>query len=323
MTTIYFPATLDENSAIKLVRDLAKAEAEKSATVDFRWLRFVQPFPTLLTGLAIQSFVAARNAQQLQTSITGTDSPLDGMTYLKHVGFLSFAGLEKAVGGATGGPTYLPITTITRSELEAGDGDVMQKVIDSISDRLSAVIFPGAAQVGPAIMLSYCLREIIRNAFEHANIDECYVMAQRYSDGVAEIAIADRGIGVMNSLSSAFEVASPEQAIQLALQPGITSGADNATGSNWDNSGFGLFITSELGKKYGQFCIASSGVLLSTTNANLVPIALEGTVVKLRINTVDAEFWPNILQEIVNEGERLAVKTPGAVRKASGSSKGH
>ena len=45
------------------------------------------------------------------------------------------------------------------------------------------------------LMVSYCLREVIRNVFEHAQTDTCTVMAQRYSDGAAEIAIIDNGMG--------------------------------------------------------------------------------------------------------------------------------
>jgi len=117
------------------------------------------------------------------------------------LGFLRLWGLSAGnpPAQARGNERYLPITVITRQELEgASKHQPFQQEIDRQSDRLAAVIFPGEENEGPHIMLSYCLREIIRNAFEHADVDECFVMAQRWSDGVAEITIADRGMGIFN-----------------------------------------------------------------------------------------------------------------------------
>lgn len=203
------------------------------------------------------------------------------------------------------------------------EGKPIQFEIDKHSDRLAKVIFPDSHDEGPAMMMSYCFREVIRNSFEHAEVDDCIVMAQRWGDGNAEISIADRGIGIYSSLKSKHTVTSAKAAITLSLLPGITSGADRACGSEWDNSGFGLYIISELGKRYGEFAMLSSEKLVTVNNETLAfrSIPTIGTIVKLKINTSDGDCFPNILNEIVAAGEKSAIGIVNSVKKASKMSK--
>ncbi|MFM2399414.1 MAG: hypothetical protein RL341_1571 [Pseudomonadota bacterium] len=148
-------------------------------------------------------------------------------------------------------------------------------------------------------------------------------MAQRWDNGEAEVVIADHGIGIHKSLSQVHAVQSEEESLRLSLKPGISSGASRATGGVWDNTGFGLYVISQLGVRYGAFSLISSQRVLAnpTSPAPLPSIALGGTIVKLRVSTRDAEYWPNILANIVRGGEAEAALIPGAIRSASGGSK--
>ena len=148
-------------------------------------------------------------------------------------------------------------------------------------------------------------------------------MAQRWVNGTAEVVIADHGIGIHQSLAACHATKTAEESLRLAIKPGISSAAHRATGSKWDNTGFGLYVVSQLGSRYGNFSLLSSGRMMLDPRSPvpLPPVAIRGTIVRLKIATSDAEYWPNILTNIVAEGEKEAITIPGAVLVASGGSK--
>jgi hypothetical protein len=323
----FMPSRFDESSLGK-IGELLELHSEPELILDFSRVTFVHPFPTVVIATALRELMEERRSNGLKTLARGTDLHSGAISYLRYFGFFKALGypVGNAPNEATGGARYIPMTIIRRSNLEnSSENEPIQKVIDRNADRLAAVAFPGNAYAGPAMMLSYCLREIIRNSFEHAMVNRCIVMGQRWDDGTAEITIGDRGIGVFDNLSRTHShlISSVDDAIRAALLPGITSGAARATGSEWDNSGFGLFVVSELGKRYGNFSMISSGRLLRPGAANDKgsDIPIMGTIVQLRINTNDGDYFPNILEQIVADGERQANHIEGAIVAASKMSK--
>lgn len=321
------PSRFDDHS-FGVISQLQALDSEPNLVLDFRNVSYVFPFPTLAIAIAIRDLTEKRIANGLRTSALGTDLNHGAISYLKYFGFFRALGfpIGNAPNSPSGGNRYLPITIITRKELEDSAADrPYQYEIDKHGDRLAQVIVPGEENAGSAMMLSYCFREIIRNSFEHAGVDKCVVMAQRWYDGDAEITIADRGIGIHKSLLQERIIDAPEDAIRQSLLPGVTSGSNRATGSEWDNSGFGLYVTSELGRRYGDFGILSSNRLLTRNNNHeeVREVPLSGTIVKLRINTRDGDYFPNILSMIVTEGEEIAGTLEGAVKSASKMSKSH
>lgn len=143
--------------------------------------------------------------------------------------------------------------------------------------------------------LSVSFREIFRNVFEHGEIESAGFCAQYWptTDRV-EICIADRGIGVFQSLqSSKYTVPDDDkQALYYSLMPGVSSKAWRAkkkrasAKSSWDNSGFGLFFAHQLFRKFGHFFIASGDTAIHLTDGKTVPYAcnVEGTIVSMSIN---------------------------------------
>lgn len=315
-----------DDSIFSCIEQLQNFHDENDLVLDFSPIGYVFPFHTLAIAISIRELVEKRNTNGLKTTAIGYGSNVGAISYLKYFGFFREIGLPigNPPGQSINRKRYLPITIIERNKLEeAAQGKPYQYQIDYLADHLSKVIFPGNDNEGAAIMLSYCFREIIRNSFEHAGVAKCYVMAQRWYDGDAEITIADRGMGVYESLRKKHVVASPESALRLALMPGITSGDDRATGGEWDNSGFGLYVTSQIGKKFGNFSILSSSKLLENAGQDDVVknVHLNGTIVRLKVNTKDGDYFPNILKQIIDEGEELAKSISGSVKTASNMSK--
>jgi hypothetical protein len=321
----YLPSRFDDEY-LDIIKQLQLLGELHDLVLDFTKVNYVFPFSTLAIAIAIKELIEKRQKRGLNTTARGLGIDYGAVSYLKYFGFFRAIGfpIGNAPNEASGGDRYLPITIITRKEIEIiSEGKALQNGIDRHSDRLAKVIFPYDQNSGSARMLSYCLREIIRNSFEHAKVNECFVMAQRWYDGTAEITIADRGIGIYDSLRHTHNAASAEEAIKLALLPGVTSSNGLNTGSEWDNTGFGLYVISELGKLYGDFTVLSSNMLLKQQEQFYVvsKVPLSGTIVKLKISTQDSDYFPNILNDIVSKGEQIAGNLVGVVKSASKMSK--
>lgn len=323
MTTLSVPNRFDDDCVFNFLPALQEVKDAPELHIDFSPLEYVLPFGTLLACVGLIDVMEHRAKAKL-ARFTGAGMDRGGaVSYLSAFGFFRLLGLkQEQLVIAPGGSSYLPITKINRAILKEDANGRFQPAVDKESDRLAGIVCGGDA--GGTMMLSYCFREVIRNSFEHGEIPVCAAMAQRWSDGRVEIALADRGIGIAKSLSRVHKVESPTAAILLAMRPGISSAGDSAKGDDWDNTGFGLYVISELGRQYGHAAIASSGAIVSiSAKEEMYGLAgVSGTVVKLLVDTTDAEFWPNILSNIVKKGEEIAASTPGAIPRASKKSKG-
>lgn len=322
---IYSPAQLDDEGAARFINEFWRAKDEQELVLDFSTLRFVYPSGTMILSLGARDLIKQRFLQNRVTYVAGHLNQGGATSYLMYFGFFQFIGVDAGnqPNVAPGSSNYLPITRICREEYQ-NPGEVMQEQITRHASRLAEVIYPRNVDVSRVDMLAFCLREIIRNVFEHANINECFVMAQRWSTGIAEISIGDEGIGIAQSLAQAHNVINARSALRLAIQPGISRITDPVNDDKWQNSGFGLYVVSEVGNRLGSFSILSNGSMLMKQQGNDKWLATpsRGTVVKLRATTNDAEYFPNILHNIVSEGELLAKQTPGARPTASKGSRG-
>ena len=325
---ICLPRTWNTSGSLQFTRDLDAMKDVPAVYVDFTTVEFAKPFGTLLIAECVKQFVTYRKAKRLDTQATYHQRPATGDSaagYLAHVGFFQYIGLEagKAPGEAKGSQRYVPIQVLDRRQLTQMAGQApIQEAIAKRSEELAEVVFPHMAE---QLMVSYCLREVIRNVFEHAQTDTCTVMAQRYSDGIAEIAIIDNGIGIYRSLSAAHACSSADDALHFALQPGTSRVVGKQTGERWDNSGFGLYILSQLGSQLGKFLVVSSGrfLQLRATDRQTAQgdAGFNGTGIKLTVDLANAAYFPNLLHRIVAAGEEQVSSSGDRPKKASTSSK--
>lgn len=310
-------------SALDFLERLPNYLSEPTAVLDFRQVSFAKPYATLLLAQGIRDFVVARRALGLETSVDTrgifVGERQSAISYLGHVGFFEYIGIGfgNAPGQASGSETYLPITVITRAELDQrAAGVVLQQAVTQKCRHLASLLFEDESCQD---VLEYSFREIVRNVFEHAGADRCTLMAQKYMNDQVEIAIADAGVGIHATLSVVHGYSDPEASVRAALRPGVTRVTGSQAGSPWDNTGFGLFVTSRLGVAAGSFTITSSGISLTVDSASEVvrSAVLNGTAIRLVVSTADAEYFSNRLHRIVEEGERLAALDAGAKKPAS------
>ncbi|MBN1472965.1 MAG: hypothetical protein JW925_14415 [Syntrophaceae bacterium] len=108
--------------------------------------------------------------------------------------------------------------------------------------------------------IKYVISELVRNVLEHSKSKNgAFVCAQYFKNTKrVGIGIADCGIGIRNAISASYKVNSDEQALTLALTPGIT-GTTRKLGGTEANAGAGLFFVKGIAKISRNFFMLYSG----------------------------------------------------------------
>lgn len=309
---IRLPSQFQPSSLGKLQEDLSQSQTVDNVNVDFFPLKFSRPMAMLVAGSYFRRWISRRRELGLRTTKSGITEKNNAHSYLMHLGFFDYAGMKdvgKNVGVAKGNTRYLPIREIRRAELDESIAETGEELIDAIaflSDGLANVLAGednGEAKKG----FSYSIREVIRNALEHSGSDSCFICGQRWVNGHSEIAIIDEGCGVHKTLCTAYEL-KEEDALREAIKPGITRTQNMSEKENiYKNSGFGLYVLSELGNSFGWFCVGSGVRKLTCENGNKVDAELpfKGTFVGIHLNKNPCSF-AGVLQDIISVGEEEA-----------------
>jgi len=92
----------------------------------------------------------------------------------------------------------------------------------------------------------------------------------------------------------------------------------------WENSGYGLYMTSKLCGNGGSFFISSgeSGLLLEGGNKKFFELCHHGTILRLKLDTSKLVPISNALRKYKEEGEAIAreLKLGGNVSASKASS---
>jgi hypothetical protein len=323
---VNLPSQFIPSALSGLQADLAASQYAGSVNVNFSCLGFSKPLAMLVAGSYFRRWIKIRRDHSLSTTHSGIDVAINAHSYLMHLGFFDYAGMSSVgskIGAAKGNTRYLPIREVKRSELEASVKETGEKLIDAIiflSDGLANVLAgtdSGEIKRG----FSYSIREIIRNALEHSGSDSCFICGQRWVNGHSEIAIIDEGVGIHSTLSHVYEI-TDDSSLQYAVKPGVSRTHSMTDDENvYKNSGFGLYVLSELGSSFGWFCLGSGSHKLIYKGGECLSSALpfDGTFVGIHLNSSPRNF-ADTLSEIVSCGEEEA-QNEGRNAKASKISK--
>jgi len=118
--------------------------------------------------------------------------------------------------------------------------------------------------------LSACLGELVNNFFDHSHSSPelpCLIAAQSWPQGkLVQVAIADAGIGIRNSLSESPDLSEKlkiENACTLASAYGISSKLGKG------HSGYGLTLAKDLMKQVnGSYILVSGNEIYSSTRGH-------------------------------------------------------
>jgi hypothetical protein len=289
--TVTFPETMDLEHVLRFSCELDRYAQCKSLTIVCGQDRWFPAFCMLYLGSKLKSMRDANPELDFKVMHNGD------LGYLEHMGFFRLFGVPfgRELGEAYGSTKYLPITCVKREDLYSDPsstfselGDLIQKHADKISEMVSRDF---ARSEDVFNVLSYSLREIIRNVFEHGQTDMLYYCGQYWpNSNRVEVSIADLGVGVRRALSENpnFRYNTDKQAIEMSLMPGVSGKTHlGRREGNWTNSGYGLYMTNRLARNGGNFVIVSgrNAIQLSPNSKKNLQSSFPGTALRVNLNT--------------------------------------
>lgn len=153
------------------------------------------------------------------------------------------------------------------------------------------------------------MREVFRNIVEHSKSKRFGFCAQFIpTTNKVSFAVLDRGIGIKESLKDnpKLIINNDLEAIRESLKPGISgkvyAGQKRKPKGDWANSGYGLYMTSNICKKGGSFFITSGnkGIYLTENDEKILEMNTIGTALNLTINLNQKNNLNDILKELRN-----------------------
>lgn len=328
------PANLSSENAIAFQREIALCHNDADEyELDFSDLSEITPFGMLVVGSAIRhKRVCCPDSKH--TMKGHTTKKRDAKSLAAFLGFFESFGAP-VPGQAEGGNSYLPIQCLDVQQLLQGDKyskiSVVKKIIAE-SERLANVLCQGhSADINKPV--AYALRKIMRNCLEHGATHQFWYAAQyRPSRNRIEIAVLDEGRGVAESLrrNESLNVPDDTAALRLALQAGISGAETNKARSidelhlaeseyghdpsYYDNSGYGLYILSELCKRNGNLLILSRerSLRISHDGESIREAMHYGTAVRVVLHPDDIKdqfdsIINSVQQDALSKSSRLSV----------------
>jgi hypothetical protein len=312
------PHMLDLHHLLKFARKLDAVGACESFVLNMGEGRHFPPFPMLFLVAKLLEFREHHPNTHIQLKNEHFH------TYAAHMGFFRASGFKvgNEVGEATGSARYLPIRALTRSELRNAPDSKIEELGDLIqrhADDIAAMISRDEDRKSDLFnVLSYSLREMIRNVFEHSGSDSVLYCGQYWPKrNVVEVCLLDRGIGIRESLSlnPNFRFKTDKQALEMSLWPGVSGKTHlRQYSNNWANSGFGLYMTSRLARHGGSFTIASGDacvVLSKTLKKENFSTRLHGTAIRVNLDVAE-------IGSVSERLEQFRKEAPGISRKVAG-----
>lgn len=322
------PAQLTFKSGSRLVEEIDGLPATGEFLLDVGKMTWIEPFAML----HLASAVGRKIADNPGVTFRARGERANG--YARHMGFYRELGLSEpaALVATENHDNYLPIQALNLREVRASAAR-FARAPGALIDRHSQGIARALAREGHGPLwgtLQYALREIIRNAAEHSESDHVLYCGQYWpSRNRVEVAILDEGIGIAHALRRNPHVAAASEAqlLRLSLEPGISGVAHGEQPADdrdeWANSGFGLFVVSELCRRGGGMTLVSgrSGLRVSEAGVEDVRSSHRGTALRLEIDTGKLRSIAASLALIVAEGEKRARARRLGPTSASSASK--
>jgi hypothetical protein len=316
--SLLLPDKLNLENVLAFARELDGIPSESNVSLAMGEERWFPPFSMLFLSAKIRAWKASNPSSRLILM------DYKNHAYLGHMGFFRMCGAEfgKELGEADGSRNYVPITRVRREELYEGGADKFTELGDLIqrhADRIAAMI--SRDESGKTDMfnaLSYSVREVFRNVFEHSDANEAFYCAQYWSaSNKVEVSIADLGIGIRKGLGTNpnFRFGTDKEAIEASLLPGVSGKTHLPRRSEtWFNSGYGLYMTNRLARHGGNFVIASGRKAIHLTRATKTNLDTSFPGTALRLN-LDVEKIGNVRERLASfrkDAAKIAAEIKGA-----------
>lgn len=301
---------------------------------DFSRVKNCDPFPMLIVANAIRNKRKQYGKHQFIAINCDND-------YAKYMKFYNACGLNlgDSVDASRGNSNYSCITKLNIADLyleSQKNLDYIQETLEKKAKVMALVLSRNNIEFQK--WMTFVIRELLRNIPEHSKSKTIWYCAQYWpSYDLVELAILDEGIGISNSLNDSYKFRSmynnDYEALQLALEPGVSGTFSSLRKSigmgDWENSGYGLYMVSQMCVELGaSFIIASgtSAIRMIKENGNIISTkyntSIRGTAVQIRIRPSKNYNYNQIRSEIVKRGEEIAKNKDYTIHSASKSSRG-
>ena len=319
MLEVKVPQNLSLTNALNFCNRLWELEQADGYLFNFKNLGTVEPFAMAYVSNELKRFRKTRPNSIFRASNH------ENKTYAAHMGFFRAFGLKfgNEPGAASGSSTYLPLTILNVSNLEGEAAESYSHVGNIIEGKSKEIARLLTRQSSGDLVdtLTFSIREIIRNVVEHSGSEIIEYCAQYWpTKELVEVAILDVGNGIKHGLSSNpyLHLNDEREALHMSLLPGVSGkmykGVKKRMNDDWQNSGFGLYMTSRICRNGGSFFVASNdrSILLNHAGKKDMECNYKGTALRMRINTKRITNYSEMLDKFRKEGYAAAKKFGGA-----------
>lgn len=313
---ITLPASLDPIPLAQFATEIHDLPEADEYVIDFGHQRWFPPLSMLLLSSILRSFRENRPGGRRRAI------NFENHGYAAHFGFFQSFGLNhgKEPGEAAGSSRYIPLRDLNVTQIKDEAYDRYLEVGDVIEER-SAELAQVLTQNEAGDLqdtLTYSIREIMRNVVEHSESENIHICAQYWPQRhEVEVGIVDDGVGVHAALTSnpTHAELGEKESLEFALMPGISGNPMAGKGrGEWNNSGYGLYMTNRICRNGGHFLICSGGhgIKLSQAGKENFETSFQGTAIRLFIDTRNLSNLRERLAEFAEEGRAAARELLGA-----------
>ncbi|HDX9590782.1 TPA: hypothetical protein ROX98_003838 [Bacillus pseudomycoides] len=315
MRELVLPINLLPETAIEFSRHLSKIDLiNNKELIQINISNFcksngrVEPFGALMVINSIRSLRRKCKLNGVPTQIKYTDERFIRNTYARSLRFYGSLGLDIGEKPETdyrvkSSSNFIPIIKADISDISSAIHEQDELMV--ISKQLAEVISKNNSNLYG--YMEFSINEILRNVIEHSGKKELWYCAQCWSSNKGgrciEVAIMDEGIGIHNSLIKELEDEGKD-VLKFALVPGCSSKPTTHYIDSATNSGFGLYMTSQIGKDNGNFILASNTDVLvaSGKKEDISECLITGTIITLRLNIDKLQDYKVKRKELVSKG---------------------
>lgn len=291
--------------------------------IDFSGLAFCDSCGALIFAQALSRAYSYTNGL-IRINIIGGNTP--AFHYMNYMG--AFGGNGAAPKSYPNTLNYIPINLINKDALIQGAFVHHGEILDQKGLEIAKVILRQPDKQLEEV-LQYCLREIMRNVYEHAESSIIGYNAQYYPQRkVVEMTILDDGQGLLKSLKNNpfLNISTNRAAVCAAFLPGISGkmykGVKIRRNDDWQNSGFGLYMLRRFAERCGKILLFTNdyGIMVEGHNMQEVTGYHKGTLVYFQIDTDKIGNLATLLSDFREDGERKARELRGEEVTASTAS---
>lgn len=178
---IYYVPDMTLGETLKFANILETIVPDDGMVFDFSKMSNFDPLPMLMMGAMMRSY--RKQFPEIPFSITGINTA--GKSYAGTMGFFKYVstslGIGKMPGEAQGSSNYIPSTPIVvdelqKAEYEQGNYMAIGDLIEKEAGRLARIVDRGNKELHR--LLTFLIREILRNTPEHADTNTMWVCGQ-------------------------------------------------------------------------------------------------------------------------------------------------